>query len=106
MSHLRCVYINNRCRYQSVTQQYLKRCLIKDDSNYIFLLYLLACSITLYLVILHAIYIEFTSVIFALIIGYFYIVCMFVCIFSFLYLVISCLCPMVRLVVFQSLLIL
>ena len=27
---------NNRCSYQSVTQQYLKRCLIKDDSNYMF----------------------------------------------------------------------
>ena len=25
-----------RCRYQSITQQYLKRCLIKDDSNYMF----------------------------------------------------------------------
>jgi len=36
MSHPRCVYINNRCRYQSITQQYLKRCLIKDDSNYMF----------------------------------------------------------------------
>ena len=30
------MYINNRCRYQSVTQQYLKRCLIKDDDNYMF----------------------------------------------------------------------
>jgi len=28
--------INNRCRYQSITQQYLKWCLIKDDSNYMF----------------------------------------------------------------------
>jgi len=28
--------INNRCRYQSITQQYLKRCLIKDESNYMF----------------------------------------------------------------------
>jgi len=29
---------NNRCGYQSITQQYLKkkRCLIKDDSNYMF----------------------------------------------------------------------
>jgi len=36
MSHPRCVYINNRCGYQSITQQYLKRCLIKDDSNYMF----------------------------------------------------------------------
>ena len=36
MSHPRCVYINSRCRYQSITQQYLKRCLIKDDSNYMF----------------------------------------------------------------------
>ena len=26
----------NRWRYQSITQQYLKRCLIKDDSNYMF----------------------------------------------------------------------
>ena len=26
----------NRCRYQSITQQYLKRCLIKNDSNYMF----------------------------------------------------------------------
>jgi len=25
-----------KCRYQSITQQYLKRCLIKDDSNYMF----------------------------------------------------------------------
>jgi len=31
MSHPRCVYINNRCGYQSITQQYLKRCLIKDE---------------------------------------------------------------------------
>jgi len=23
--------VDNRCRYQSITQQYLKRCLIKDD---------------------------------------------------------------------------
>ena len=36
MSHPRSVYINNRRRCQSVTQQYLKRCLIKDDSNYMF----------------------------------------------------------------------
>ena len=36
MSHPRSVYINNRCGYQTITQQYLKRCLIKDDSNYIF----------------------------------------------------------------------
>ena len=28
--------VNNRCMYQSITQQYLKRCLIKDDSNYMF----------------------------------------------------------------------
>jgi len=28
--------VNNRCRYQSVTQQYLKRCLIKDDNDYMF----------------------------------------------------------------------
>ena len=36
MSHPRCVYINNRCRYQSITQQRLKRCLIKDNNNYMF----------------------------------------------------------------------
>ena len=36
MSHSRCVYINNRCRYQSITQHFLKICLIKDDSNYMF----------------------------------------------------------------------
>ena len=27
---------NNRCRYQSITQQNLKICLIKDDNNYMF----------------------------------------------------------------------
>ena len=36
MSHPRCMYINNRCRCQSIIQQYLKRCLIKNDSNYMF----------------------------------------------------------------------
>ena len=36
MNHPRCVYTNNRCRYQSITQQHLKRYLIKDDGNYIF----------------------------------------------------------------------
>jgi len=37
MSHPRCVYINNRCGYQSITQQYLKKiCLIKDEVNYMF----------------------------------------------------------------------
>jgi len=36
MSHPRCVYINNRCGCQSITQQYLKRCLIKDEVNYTF----------------------------------------------------------------------
>ena len=36
MSHPRCVYINNRCGCQSITQQYLKRCLIKDEINYMF----------------------------------------------------------------------
>ena len=36
VSHPRFVCINNRCRYQSITQQYLKRCLIKDDNNYMF----------------------------------------------------------------------
>jgi len=25
MSHPRCVYMNNRCGYQSITQQYLKK---------------------------------------------------------------------------------
>jgi hypothetical protein len=29
------VYINNRCRYQSVTH-YIKRCLMKDDNKYMF----------------------------------------------------------------------
>jgi len=29
--------INNRCGYQSTTQQYLKKCLIKDEVNYMFL---------------------------------------------------------------------
>ena len=36
MSHSRCVYINNRCGYQSITQQYLKRYLIKGKVNYMF----------------------------------------------------------------------
>ena len=36
MSHPRCVYINNRCGYQSITQQYLKRYLIQDEVNYMF----------------------------------------------------------------------
>ena len=36
MSHPRYVYINSRCSYQSITQQYQKSCLIKDDSNYVF----------------------------------------------------------------------
>ena len=36
MSHPCCVCINNRCGYQSITQQYLKRCLIKDEVNYMF----------------------------------------------------------------------
>ena len=26
----------NKCRYQSITQHYLKICLIKDDNNYMF----------------------------------------------------------------------
>ena len=30
------MYINNKCRYQSITQQYLKRCLIKDANYYMF----------------------------------------------------------------------
>jgi len=30
------MFLNNRCMYQSITQQYLKRCLIKDDNNYMF----------------------------------------------------------------------
>jgi len=29
-------FINNRCRYQSITRQYLKRCLIKNYNNYVF----------------------------------------------------------------------
>ena len=28
--------VNNRYKYQSIAQQYLKRFLIKDDSNYMF----------------------------------------------------------------------
>ena len=36
MSHPRCVYINNRWGYQSITQQYLKIYLIKDEVNCIF----------------------------------------------------------------------
>ena len=36
ISHLHCVYINNRRRYQSITQQYLKICLRKDENNYMF----------------------------------------------------------------------
>ena len=28
--------LNNRCRYQSITQQYLNKCLIKGDNNYVF----------------------------------------------------------------------
>ena len=37
MNHPRCVYINNMCGYQSLTQQYLKKiCLIKDEVNYMF----------------------------------------------------------------------
>ena len=28
--------LNNRCRYQSITQQHLNRCLIKDDNNHMF----------------------------------------------------------------------
>ena len=47
ISHPRCVYINNRCRYQSITQQYLKRCLIKTDQLatyiYYFTLYCSTC---------------------------------------------------------------
>ena len=27
---------DNRCRSQSITEQYLKRCLIKEDNNYMF----------------------------------------------------------------------
>ena len=36
MSHPRCVYISNRCLYHSITRQYLKRCLTKDEVNYMF----------------------------------------------------------------------
>ena len=36
MGHPRRVYINNSCRYQSITQQYLKRRLINDDNNHMF----------------------------------------------------------------------
>jgi len=34
--HYQNSYVDSRCRYQSITQQYLKRCLIKDDSKYMF----------------------------------------------------------------------
>ena len=30
------IKMGNRCRYQSITQRYLKRCLIEDDNNYMF----------------------------------------------------------------------
>ena len=33
MSHPRCVYINNSCGYQSMTQQYLKRCYYRPLLN-------------------------------------------------------------------------
>ena len=33
MSHPRCVYINNRCGYQSITQQYLKKMFNKGWSK-------------------------------------------------------------------------
>jgi hypothetical protein len=91
----------------SITNEYREYFLrVKAVGAFFLLLYLLACPITLYSVTLHAIYIEFTVVIFTLIIGYFCIVCMFLCIFFSLYLVVSYLFPIVHLVVFQSLLIL
>jgi len=36
LSHPRCEYINNRRGYQSMIQEYLKRCLIQDEVNYMF----------------------------------------------------------------------
>ena len=36
LSHPCFVYINNRCGYQSITQQYLKKCSIQDEVNYMF----------------------------------------------------------------------
>ena len=36
LNHPRCVCLSDRCRCRSITQQYLKKCLIKDDSNYMF----------------------------------------------------------------------
>jgi len=29
--------VNSRCRCQSITQQYLKRCLIKNTNNYMYM---------------------------------------------------------------------
>jgi hypothetical protein len=49
---------------------------------FLLLLYLLACSITLYLVILHAIYIEFTVVIFTLIVYSGYVLHGFLLVFT------------------------
>jgi hypothetical protein len=45
MSHPHCVYINNRCRCQSVTQQYLKRCLINNANNYMYMFRPIATTI-------------------------------------------------------------
>jgi len=47
--------INNMWRYQSITQQYLKRCLIKDEINYMFrpnVAILVLCRSVMFLTIL------------------------------------------------------
>ena len=41
-------HLNNRCRYQSITQQYLKWCLIEDESIYLlssFIKHLFNCCV-------------------------------------------------------------
>ena len=46
----RCIYFqkhvcNNRCRHQSITQQHLKRCLIKNANNYMYMFWPIAAII-------------------------------------------------------------
>jgi len=36
MMMMMMMMMNNRCGYQSITHKFLKRCLIKDDSYYMF----------------------------------------------------------------------
>ena len=35
----------NKCKYQSITQQYLKRCLIKDANNHMYIFRPIAATI-------------------------------------------------------------